>query len=539
MTLPSTAALDWLTKSDLTQYLRCRQGFVLLRGGEVAESAAVGTAARTIIDAGTDFDRAARAAASPIVDDAGKPIAIDDLFATDTFVLTDHLFVNRDLRFRGIPDGINMASGELQPLEIKNRSRQLPTDLLELAFYWMLLEPHRLVPHANPVGWLQLSDGTGGRADPIQLDIPAEAFAEVHEVAAHARSALTEGVEQFWCDCSVCRQHPRPAGPAARRTAPVTVINGIGHRTRNALVSGGVNTVGDLVDLSRENIRSALAPRQRRMPSNATIEGWKEHARVFIANSPKLKPGQHDRLPDQFIALDLEYETSTPSVLWLLCAHTVGVESPHRITVFADESGQAALIGDFAAFLASYPGLPVVTWAGTSADLPAFTRTIERYPMPESLDAAAFLENLESRHLDLHRWTKKVFDLPIPGRRVKKVAESFGLAIDTAVGDGLMASILWHRYRQTGDAELKDRLIAYNQSDVTILTSVYAHLKAIHTGTTPPVLGPPQFSHDEFISRETPPQPPLEAGQLGGSWHHTLWERLRNRTGRGAAPASP
>lgn len=539
MTLPSTAAPDWLTKSDLTQFLRCRQGFVLLRSGDVAESAAVGTSERAVIEAGTGFDRAARSEATPIVDDDGKPVAIADLFATDTFVLTDHLFVNRDLRFRGIPDGVSMASGELQPLEIKHRTQHQLSDLFELAFYWLLLEPYRLVPRADPVGWLQLADGAGGRSAPIRLDIPAEVLAEVREVATRARSALTDGVEQFWCDCTVCRQYPRPQNPAARRTAPVRVISGIGPSTGAALVVGGVNTVGQLADLSREDIRSALAPSRRRRPSDDTIDGWREHARVFIANSSKLTSGQHDSLPGRFIAFDLEYQSYAPWVVWLLCAHAVGVEGPHRITAFADETGQGALIAEFAGFLAKYPDLPVVTWGGTSADLPALTRVIEHYPMPESFDAAAFLETLESRHLDLHQWAKKALFLPITRRGVKEVAEYFGLAIDTDVGGGMMADSLWRTYRETGDGVLKDRLIAYNRSDVTILAGVCAHLEAVHAGSTPPVLAPPQFSHDEFISHETPAQLNTQAAHQRGSWRRRLQERLRSKIGSGAVPASP
>ncbi|WP_433702577.1 ribonuclease H-like domain-containing protein [Prescottella equi] len=452
-------------------------------------------------------------------------------------MLTDCLFVNREMRFRGIPDGINMASGELQPLEIKFRTRYQPSDLFELAFYWLLLEPYRLVPQADPVGWLQLADGAGSRTDPIRLDIPAGAFAAVREAAAQARSALADGVDQFWCNCTVCHQYPQSA--TARRTAPVRVISGIGYRTGAALVAGGVDTVGQLAELSREDIRSALAPSRLRRPSDDTIDGWKEHARVFIANSPKLRSGQHDSLPDRYIAFDVEYQSHAPWVVWLLCAHAVGVESPHRITVFADETEQAALIAEFAGFLAKYPDLPVVTWGGTSADLPALKRAVAHYPMPDSFDAAAFLETLESRHLDLHRWAKKALILPLTRRGVKDAAEYFGLAVDTDVANGLMANSVWSRYRETGDAELKDRLIAYNQSDVTVLASVCAHLKAIHAGSVPPVSAPPQFSRDELISHHMSTQPCAEANDQGGSLRRKLWERLRNRIARGSVPASP
>lgn len=85
-----------------------------------------------------------------------------------------------------------------------------------------------------------------------------------------------------------------------------------------------------------------------------------------------------------------------------------------------------------------------------------------------------------------------------------------------------MADSLWRRYRETGDAELKDCLIAYNRSDVTILAGVCAHLKAIQAGSVPPVFAPPQFSHDEPISHETPRQPNTQAAHQHGSWRRNV-----------------
>ncbi|NKS56283.1 hypothetical protein GS504_01470 [Rhodococcus hoagii] len=536
--LPPTAATDWLTKSDLMDFRRCRQGFLLLRSGEVAESAAVGTTERVVIDAGTDFDRGVRSRATPIVDDAGNPVAIADLFATDAVVLTDRLFLNRDLRFRGRPDGISMASGEFQPLEIKNRTQLQPSDLFELAFYWLLLEPYRLVPQADPVGWLQLADGAGGQAAPIRVDIPADTLTKVREVAAQARSALTDGIEPYWCNCSVCSQSTIPQTPAARRAASVRVINGIGRTIGAALAAGGVNTVGQLADLSGEDIRSTLAAGHGRRPSDKTIDGWKDHARVFIANSPELKSGHHDPLPERFVAFDLEYDTSPASVVWLLCAQTVGVDRPHRITVFADETGQAGLFTEFAGFLAQYPELPVVTWNGKSADLTAFDRSAKRYLTSASCDVAAFLEVLEVRHLDLLQWTRKALNLPIPSLGLKDVAYYFGLATDSDVGNGLMADGLWREYRSTGDTELKDQLITYNRSDVTILAGIHAHLRALHTESVTPVLGPPLFAADEFISHEAPPPPPPpHEPDHQPARRRTLRDRLRNWIGRGAVPS--
>jgi hypothetical protein len=59
-------------------------------------------------------------------------------------MLQTGLWVNHDLSLRGEPDGIEMTSGTWVPVEVKHHSQPSSLDRLELAFYWLLLTPHRI-----------------------------------------------------------------------------------------------------------------------------------------------------------------------------------------------------------------------------------------------------------------------------------------------------------------------------------------------------------------------------------------------------------
>nr|WP_296774211.1 ribonuclease H-like domain-containing protein [Rhodococcus sp. (in: high G+C Gram-positive bacteria)] len=467
-------APPWLTKSDLMNYARCDQGFVLQRTGAVSDAADVGTAARAAIDAGGVFDRAARAGASPIVDLEGRPAEFAELIGTDRFIVCDILFVNDDKRFAGIPDGLNMAHGALEPLEIKNRAGQRDSDIIELAFYWLLLSPHRLVA-AEPTGWLQLRGVGGEPCKPYRVPIPAPAIAAVLDLAVGAREALAAGVTPRWCECPVCSQYSIELTPQVRRSAPVRLVNGLGPRRSRELVGGRIETLGDLVDTPAESVRALF---DFRAPSVETVRRWQSHATALIDNMIERRPGAHGQLPSAYIAFDLEYRPESPSVIWALCAQTVGTEQRRRLTVFDDGQHQSALIDQLARFLGADTRLPLVSWNGTSADLPMLRKVLAQAD-PAPISADALLSDMTVRHIDLLYWTKSAFVLPIPGLSLKAVADYFGARDpgNGASGNGFWALQAWQQYLITGDETVRDQLIDYNRNDVALLVRVAETLR--------------------------------------------------------------
>lgn len=483
-------SIPWLSKTDLTNFLRCPQGFVLTRSGAVTEVTAPGTRDHALLDAGTEFDRTVRAAAQAKLEPTKRPERMADLFTTDRFVFSEELFINSALRFRGVPDGINMAHGRLEPLEIKNRTFQGRHDLLELAFYWLLLQPHRTVTDSDPAGWLLLADQWDQPAEPVRVPFPDEVLAAVHDVAAHARAAITGELNLRWCTCPTCVQHPEIHTPRVRASAPIGTVNGVGPVRATELTAAGIGNVGQLVQRTPNQVYNALVDDVDRVPSKATIVGWQAHAKVFIAGQATMNAEPHAVVPRDYIALDLEYQNDSPAHVWMLCAQAVGSHDPHRLTVVADLDHQDRLIAELAAFLGLHPHLPVLTWGGSSADLPMLKKILELYPTPDSVRAHDVLGELRSRHCDLYAWTNDNAVLPIEKRSVKTVAQHFGIANAADSMNGLAAVSLWSRYRREQDRSILDRLIAYNRSDVALLIGVADHLRKLDDGSPLPIHAP-------------------------------------------------
>jgi uncharacterized protein YprB with RNaseH-like and TPR domain len=94
-------------------------------------------------------------------------------------------------------------------------------------------------------------------------------------------------------------------------------------------------------------------------------------------------------------------------------------------------------LAEFDAILRRFPGLPVVTWNGNSADVPAVRKATARAGDHRGL------ELLAGRQLDLYLWTRRNLLLPIPGLGLKEVGEYFGLLRESGISSGLAAGQMW------------------------------------------------------------------------------------------------
>src|SRR6185503_6709319 len=94
-------------------------GILVAQDRAVAESAARGTAARAPMDAGAEFDRAARASDTPPAGLLAGPIA--DLFSPEVQLVDDRMFRNAILGFNGSRTGSTPRVGEW------NRWKSSPT----------------------------------------------------------------------------------------------------------------------------------------------------------------------------------------------------------------------------------------------------------------------------------------------------------------------------------------------------------------------------------------------------------------------------
>ncbi len=171
-----------------------------------------------------------------------------------------------------------------------------------------------------------------------------------------------------------------------------------------------------------------------------------------------------------FIALDLEYDSDYQepgSLIWLVGACVVNGDLREHLVLWADsaddEERNLRALGEL---VRCRPTLPVVTWAGDSAEGPRLRAAAN------SLRTRVNLDPLFERHIDLFTYARQHVRLPIPRLGLKEVAEYFGIPRLSGVADGRHARSLHDRYRRTGDPGLRDRLIDYNRDDLDTLVGI-------------------------------------------------------------------
>jgi predicted RecB family nuclease len=250
------------------------------------------------------------------------------------------------------------------------------------------------------------------------------------------------------------------------------MIYGIGRVYASALEAAGLATWEDLLGCEPEAVSDLLRAAGYRSVTAREASFWRQHARSYQTAAPVVF-GLSTRFPagDSFIALDLEYG----SHIWLAGACVVTGDTREYVALWADdaaaEEANLALLGEL---VRAHPDLPVLTWAGNSADIPRL-----RTAANKSLRAEAALEELFRRHADVFVFARSHVRLPIPGLGLKEVAEYFGMPRIAGITDGLQAQLLYARYRQTGDTALRDRLTDYNRDDLDSLIAVIQRLGSL------------------------------------------------------------
>jgi len=123
---------EWVSKTDVTRYVRCPYSWWLLDRGSITFEDTVDEFQLRLLLAGTEFHRLTESSAVPI---EVEPADWKALRSTDIRILDTPMFENRDLKNFGTPDGIEAAGGALLDIatlcanchRIAHRVRPWPT----------------------------------------------------------------------------------------------------------------------------------------------------------------------------------------------------------------------------------------------------------------------------------------------------------------------------------------------------------------------------------------------------------------------------
>jgi predicted RecB family nuclease len=259
------------------------------------------------------------------------------------------------------------------------------------------------------------------------------------------------------------------------RTCDVTLIFGVGRTYASVLEAKcSIRTWKRLINCDEEEVSDIFRSVGYHMVTPAVVAKWKLHAQAYSTALPALRV-QPVPFPvgDAYLALDLEYDEA--SHVWLIGAYVVsGTDCTHILGWGDDDHQEKKALRTLMKVVTANAHLPVVTWSGTSADIPVLVKAGQR--------SRVNVEPLLERHVDLYTWVDANLRLPIPRFGLTEVAAYFGIPRVSAISGGLEAVTKYRRCVATGDVALREQLLDYNRDDLDCLVGVVHHLRALFVG---------------------------------------------------------
>ena len=466
---------EWVSNLDLLAYLRCPYAWWHVDHGLVSIDEVMETSERNQTLSAEKLLGKVEALASP-----APEVDLGEHFRGKMKMLGIPRLENPRLKIYGAPAGVDTNSGALAPIEVKPHKHVRRTDMLELAFQWLLLEPYRSRSARHRKGLLVLR--RGGRPVPVEVELGDVYFDQVKALVEKIREARRNGVKARLCGCKLCSGPLRDrVGEQTRDGKDLTLLFEVGAGRAAAFEEVGIKDYEDMAHCNPERLSADLRAINTHI-SPVQLEQMQYHARAYIEGRAILF-GSLPEIGDSFISLDLEYNSFRPH-LWLIGLYFVRGDSFEFVPLWSDirriERNNMRRLGKI---LDKYPDLPVVTWAGTSADLPELKKTAARLELDDVLNG------LEERHIDLFAYARKTLRLPIPELGLGEVAQFFGVAKTSHVSGGLEAQMLYESYRASRDsmerAELKYELLAYNRDDLEAVVETLRVLQGMQNENAP------------------------------------------------------
>ena len=260
------------------------------------------------------------------------------------------------------------------------------------------------------------------------------------------------------------------------------MLFGVGRVYGAALEAAGYTTWDALLDCDPDEVTRAVAEAGAGGCGPAKVADWQLHARALASGLPEFRPGTRWPIDGPYIAVDLEYDvTPGNDHIWLAGAAMIdpGGTSHHSWWAGTPAEERDALLG-LATLLETHPRLPVLTWAGASADIPRLTAAARRHEL------GGLAEIVTTRHFDAYLWTLNSLRLPIVSLGLKEVSSYFGYRPCTEISSGLDAVMLYHTWLADRDDTIRAQLTAYNRDDIDALAHIISRLRDLSPGSTPP-----------------------------------------------------
>lgn len=292
------------------------------------------------------------------------------------------------------------------------------------------------------------------------------------------------------------RERPRPVwnggqwpwGNYANRRAAaardVSQVGGVSAKRAQALAAVGIRTVGDLAAAPVHDLVRLPGVGQK------SAHKWRESAKALETGRPARRGKLALPKAKTLVFFDLEgtdealgHEDELPKTIYLFgcLVRAPGARGDRYVRFLARSPGEEEeTFLDFCRWFASLGDAVLVHWA--HYEKTELNRLFEAYP-----SAAAYRARVISSLHDLLKTLTSAWVLPTRGNGLKEVAKWLRFSWRHKDVDAGTSIVYYLRYVQdpTGQAELLDRVVDYNEDDVRATAVVYDWLEG-GTGKRPP-----------------------------------------------------
>lgn len=343
-------------------------------------------------------------------------------------------------------------------VEVKSNLNITPPHKIQAAFYNRLLG---LIQDSTPEAFTMI-DGRGSES--VEDFSNWEHRLDIH-LERTRRVALGEMPEP------VFRQTPAPWRSYGDKIAQenLTRLYQIGYTRRQALIEEGYYTINDIAVANATDLSRIL---KLKAPVTDCVIA---HAKAIIRDAPILINSAQLPMARTEIFLDMEHMNEGIVRLpdswngFLNYLTGIVIKSDGReqyIPFFADTPNEE---GEnwrkFCALLETCEDSAIYYWS-TSAEKVYIRKLLDRYGAEPSI------VNMLSGAVDLYSVFTNTVALPSESYRLKDIAKYLGFVWHLSDYDGLWAIWRYSEYLRSGDTEIRDEILTYNEDDCRALMHV-------------------------------------------------------------------
>lgn len=477
----------WVSKTDITDYIRCPYRVYIANKLNVRPIDLEKTSQLDyLIEQGRKFESKTLDTILPnkiSVADTLKKLKYPKHINVDS----NGNLTNDKLKLIGMPDIFRTQRKLLVPIEIKNHKDIYHSDVLELAFYNLLLAQSlnskdlelgifyqnglRDFTNNPPIAYIILNDMIE-----YEVDLNKDDYDEAINLINDVRRVKTDGTEPcITKECSICSLKEQCI-EHIKKYEGVSLVWGVGYNRVQQLKQAGITTLQQLAVADSQSLLDTIKSNSVKNCGLGIndIDGFKFGAKSWLTQKTlRISPCNILDKLNEYAVLDLEYTNTDIFLIGIaLCSNKHKTE---YIQYFAkNRADTKRILKSLCSIILENKTLPIITYAGKMADIP-FIRKSVNDKIPLSI--------LELNHIDIFQVLIQYFRFPLKSHGLKEIGAYLGFDRKLPDTNGMDAMILYDGYLNSKSTRTKKKieneLLEYNKEDLDATIFVINKLKEL------------------------------------------------------------